>query len=97
MSATASDTAPLLSVEGLRAWFPIKRGVLRRTVGHVQAVSGVDLTVRAGSTVALELSDFGSFLETLGGVDRVIWPRALFLGLSGSSPDFIVIFIRTVG
>jgi len=40
-------------VEGLRKWFPIRRGVLRRTVGHVRAVDGVDLELYAGETLGL--------------------------------------------
>ena len=65
MSANASDAAALLSVEGLRTWFPIKRGVLRRTVGHVQAVTDVDLSVRPGSTVAL-VGESGCGKTTVG-------------------------------
>ena len=44
---------PLLRVRGLRTWFPIKQGILRRTVGHVKAVDDVSLDIRAGETLAL--------------------------------------------
>ncbi|MDP6979306.1 MAG: ABC transporter ATP-binding protein [Myxococcota bacterium] len=44
---------PLLRVRGLRTWFPIKHGLLRRTVGHVKAVDDVSLDIRAGETLAL--------------------------------------------
>ena len=44
---------PLLRVEGLRTWFPIKSGLLQRTVGHVRAVDGIDLEISAGQTLAL--------------------------------------------
>jgi len=44
---------PLLEVRDLRVHFPIRRGVLRRTVGHVRAVDGVDLDLAAGRTLAL--------------------------------------------
>jgi oligopeptide/dipeptide ABC transporter ATP-binding protein len=44
---------PLLSVSGLQMHFPIRRGALRRTVGSVKAVDGVDLTVRPGETLGL--------------------------------------------
>lgn len=44
---------PLLVVRDLKVHFPIKSGLLRRTVGHVRAVDGVSLTVRAGETVSL--------------------------------------------
>ena len=35
--------------------FPIQRGLFRRTVGHVRAVDGVDLSVDAGTTVVVSL------------------------------------------
>jgi oligopeptide/dipeptide ABC transporter ATP-binding protein len=44
---------PLLSVSGLKMHFPVKRGLLRRTVGMVKAVDGIDLTVYPGETVGL--------------------------------------------
>jgi oligopeptide/dipeptide ABC transporter ATP-binding protein len=47
--------------------FPIHRGILRRTVGHVRAVDGIDLTVDARSTVGL-VGESGSGKSTLGRV-----------------------------
>lgn len=44
---------PLLVVEDLKVHFPIRKGILRRTVGHVRAVDGVSLSVRPGETVSL--------------------------------------------
>jgi oligopeptide/dipeptide ABC transporter ATP-binding protein len=49
----ASGAEPLLSVSGLQMHFPVRRGVLHRTVGTVKAVDGVDLTVHPGETVGL--------------------------------------------
>jgi len=43
----------LLEVRGLRKYFPVKKGVLQRTVAEVKAVDGVDLSVDAGETVGL--------------------------------------------
>lgn len=43
----------LLETKNLKMHFPIKAGVLRRTVGHVKAVDGVDLQVRKGETLGL--------------------------------------------
>jgi oligopeptide/dipeptide ABC transporter ATP-binding protein len=45
--------AELLRVEGLRKYFPIKAGLLRREVGQVKAVDGVDLTLKAGETLGV--------------------------------------------
>lgn len=45
--------ATLLEIKNLKMHFPIKAGVLKRTVGHVRAVDGVDLQVREGETLGL--------------------------------------------
>jgi peptide/nickel transport system ATP-binding protein len=45
--------AEVLSVTGLKVYFPIRRGILKRTVGHVRAVDDISFTVRAGQTLAL--------------------------------------------
>ena len=52
-ASAAFDGEPLLSVSGLQMHFPVRRGLLRRTVGAVKAVDGIDLTVRPGETVGL--------------------------------------------
>ena len=44
---------PLLWVRGLQTYFPVRQGILQRTVGHVHAVDGVDLEIRGGETVGL--------------------------------------------
>jgi microcin C transport system ATP-binding protein len=62
--ADASAKA-VLAAEDVRVWFPIKRGLLRRTVGHVKAVDGVSLTVREGQTVGV-VGESGSGKTTLG-------------------------------
>ncbi|WP_395664852.1 ABC transporter ATP-binding protein [Methylocella sp.] len=59
------DAKPIMSAEGLRVWFPIKRGFFRRTVGHVKAVDGVSVMVREGETVGV-VGESGSGKTTLG-------------------------------
>jgi peptide/nickel transport system ATP-binding protein len=50
----AAASAPALAAAAdLKVHFPIRKGLLKRTVGHVRAVDGVSLTVRAGRTLAL--------------------------------------------
>jgi microcin C transport system ATP-binding protein len=59
-------TSPVVvETEDLRVWFPIKRGLLRRTVDHVKAVDGLSLTLRAGQTVGV-VGESGSGKTTLG-------------------------------
>jgi oligopeptide/dipeptide ABC transporter ATP-binding protein len=43
----------LLNVENLKTWFPIKKGLLRRTIGHVKAVDDISFQISAGSTFGL--------------------------------------------
>ncbi len=58
-------TAPVVAeTEDLRIWFPIQRGLLRRTVGHIKAVNAATLTVRAGETVGI-VGESGSGKTTL--------------------------------
>src|SRR5438105_4879998 len=60
-----TNGAPLLQVRDLRTWFPIKRGLLSRTVGHVKAVDGVNFDVHAGKTLGL-VGESGCGKTTVG-------------------------------
>uniref|UniRef100_UPI0005B27CD1 ATP-binding cassette domain-containing protein n=1 Tax=Methylobacterium sp. B34 TaxID=95563 RepID=UPI0005B27CD1 len=59
------DAAEVMAAERLKVHFPIKKGLLRRTVGHVKAVDGVDVAVRRGHTVGV-VGESGSGKTTLG-------------------------------
>jgi oligopeptide/dipeptide ABC transporter ATP-binding protein len=67
---------PLLEVRGLSKHFPVRSGVLRRTVGHVRAVDGVDLRVERGQTLGL-VGESGSGKSTTARLlTRLIEPTA---------------------
>ncbi|WP_299134846.1 ABC transporter ATP-binding protein [uncultured Amaricoccus sp.] len=76
------DAAPVLETKDLRVWFPIKAGLLRRTVGHVKAVNHADLAIRAGETLGV-VGESGSGKTTLAlALMRLISSegRIVFLG-----------------
>ena len=65
-SARSGPQPPaLISTEDLRVWFPIKAGVMRRTVDHIKAVDGITLTLHEGRTIGV-VGESGSGKTTLG-------------------------------
>ena len=60
-----STAKSILKADDLKVWFPIRRGFLRRVVGHVKAVDGISLDVREGQTVGV-VGESGSGKTTLG-------------------------------
>jgi microcin C transport system ATP-binding protein len=68
-SGAANIIAPsapvIMAAHNVRVWFPIRRGLFRRAVGHVKAVDGISLSVREGQTVGV-VGESGSGKTTLG-------------------------------
>jgi microcin C transport system ATP-binding protein len=83
LPAPVPDGAEVVAeTEALRIWFPIHRGLLKRTVGHVKAVNAATLSVRAGETLGI-VGESGSGKTTLAlAVMRLIRSegRIVFLG-----------------
>ncbi len=64
--APSNPAAPVvLAADNLKVWFPIRRGVLRRTVGHIKAVDGINIELRKGETLGV-VGESGSGKTTLG-------------------------------
>jgi peptide/nickel transport system ATP-binding protein len=69
---TQAIPGPLLEAENLKIHFPIRRGLLKRVVGHVKAVDGVSISIPAGRTVAL-VGESGCGKTTVGkGIVRLL-------------------------
>jgi microcin C transport system ATP-binding protein len=58
------DAVEIASTDNLRIWFPIQRGLLKKTVGHVKAVNAATISVREGETLGI-VGESGSGKTTL--------------------------------
>lgn len=75
-AAVGAPASPLLEIDGLKVHFPLRKGLLRRTVGWVKAVDGVDLRLTQGETLAL-VGESGCGKTTLArAILRLIRPTA---------------------
>jgi peptide/nickel transport system ATP-binding protein len=71
-----TDEQCLLKVNDLKVYYPIKKGVFKRVVGHVRAVDGVTLKLHAGETLAV-VGESGSGKTTMGkGILRLLQTTA---------------------
>jgi len=78
----AEDAPVVVGAQDLRVWFPIQRGFLKRTVGHVKAVNSADFQVRQGETLGI-VGESGSGKTTLAlAIMRLtrFQGRAVFMG-----------------
>jgi peptide/nickel transport system ATP-binding protein len=84
-STPTQASTDLLQVDNLKVHFPIRRGLIQRTVGHVRAVDDVSLSIQAGRTLAL-VGESGCGKTTVGkALLRLIEPTAGSIRLAGET------------
>jgi len=74
---------PILTVSNLKTWFPIKRGIIAKTVGYIKAVDGVSFHINKGETLGL-VGESGCGKTTLGrtitGLEKACTGEIFFQG-----------------
>jgi oligopeptide transport system ATP-binding protein len=84
LDASPDATVPLVRVQGLKMYFPIYKGLLRREVGQIKAVDGISFEIQAGETLGL-VGESGCGKSTAGrAILRLYEPTAGMVELEGA-------------
>ncbi|MEM8855880.1 MAG: dipeptide ABC transporter ATP-binding protein [Pseudomonadota bacterium] len=83
-NAATAEAAPILTLSDLKKHFPVKKGLLQKTVAHVKAVDGVSLDVKPGETLCL-VGESGCGKSTVGKLAlRLLEPTDGAIALEGA-------------